>query len=133
LADVPALVASAKAAGSKVSLHMDVPDDEESAAMGICVYRLVQEGLSNASRHAPGEPVDVVVTYTRKRIQVQITNPSKMSPGAEHPELQPGHGIIGMRERVAALGGTIDVRMTREGRFVVAASLLRGQVNEKLR
>jgi signal transduction histidine kinase len=120
LSDVPDLVANARAAGSKVSLTMGMSDLAASAGTGICVYRLVQEALSNAARHAPGQPVDIALTGSRDRVVVRIANQSEF-PSGTCPELVPGLGIIGMRERVTGLGGSLEVGRTEDGRFVVAA------------
>jgi signal transduction histidine kinase len=126
IADITGLVANARAAGSKVSLTMDQSNLKISAATGICVYRLVQEALSNAARHAPGQLVDIGLTASRNRLVVRITNRLAF-PTATCSEVVPGHGIIGMRERVAGLRGTLEVGKTDDGQFVVAASLPRGR------
>ncbi|WP_315096800.1 histidine kinase [uncultured Cellulomonas sp.] len=96
--DVDDLVASAVAAGQPVDLSggwHDVPP-----ATGYVLYRAVQEGLTNARRHAAGTRTTVRRTQTADAVGFRMTNPADR--GAE-----PGRGLIGMRERVEALGGTM--------------------------
>jgi signal transduction histidine kinase len=96
--DVDDLVASAVAAGQPVELDgewNDVPP-----ATGYVLYRAVQEGLTNARRHATGEAAQLTRTQTGDAVGFRMTN------AADGPA-EPGRGLIGMRARVEALGGTM--------------------------
>jgi signal transduction histidine kinase len=81
----------------------------------------VQEALSNAIRHAPGAAVEVELTYhpTNLVIQVRNTAPTRAAP----PSGGAGHGLLGMRERVAMLGGTLTTGPTPDGGYEVVARL----------
>lgn len=83
----------------------------------LAVNRIVQECLTNAGKHAPGEKVDVVVDWTDDAVNVRVTNPAP-APG----DGPPGMGLPGMTERARLLGGTLDA--AHDGsRFTVSARL----------
>jgi signal transduction histidine kinase len=128
LADVPELVAAARRAGVAVALDGPPAWAPVPAGVGVCAYRIVQESLSNASRHAPGAPVSVTVGNDDQAVSLQVSN----GPGhaADPPDTGgradatgPGHGLAGMRERVALLGGTLTAGPAPGGGFVVSAIL----------
>lgn len=79
-------------------------------------YRIVQEALTNARRHAPGFPVDLVMTFHPSAVSVKVTNPAPATNGA-------GHGLRGMRERAALIGGRLTAGPATDGTFVVEATL----------
>ncbi len=123
LGDVPDLVAASQRAGVDVSLTM--PDIEASTSPGVelCAYRIVQEALANANRHALGSEVSVVVEGDDDALRLRVRN----GPGLTRPETniatRAGHGLAGMSERVAILGGELVTGEDSEGGFVVAAVL----------
>ncbi|MFD8871889.1 sensor histidine kinase, partial [Streptomyces sp. NPDC059590] len=90
----------------------------------LTAYRIVQEALTNARRHAPGAPVDVELHYAEGALRVTVRDigpvTGPMSPG---PAPGGGHGLLGMRERVAMAGGTLRTGHGPAGGFVVAAEL----------
>jgi signal transduction histidine kinase len=104
LTDLGTLVEHERAAGAQVSLQ--VPDLELPPALALAVYRTCQEGLTNARRHAPGAPVDVVVTVD-DGLRVRVVN--GVGPPRSGPGSGPGTetGLIGLAERVELLGGTL--------------------------
>jgi len=127
LADVPDLVASARRAGVAVALAGPASWDAVPAGVGVCAYRIVQESLSNASRHAPGAPVRVTVGHDLGAVSLHVSNgpghalvPATAGPGEA---AGPGHGLAGMRERVALLGGTLTAGPAPGGGFIVSAIL----------
>jgi signal transduction histidine kinase len=85
-------------------------------AVDQAAYRIVQEALTNAARHG-ASGVELEVVYGDAALELAIANESR--DGSAHVE---GHGIVGMRERAALLGGRIEVT-TGGGRFRVSASL----------
>jgi signal transduction histidine kinase len=87
----------------------------------LSAYRIVQEALSNAMRHAPGSHVQVDVGYRPDGLALQIRNDAVPPPFP--PLAGGGHGIIGMRERTAMLGGTLNAAPTEDGGFQVTALL----------
>ena len=117
LGQLAELVASARAAGVAVGLTTS-GIDRVPATAGLAAYRIVQEALANAARHAPGRPVSVEVRGLADRLEVVVRNPlARPVP----PQLG-GHGLVGMRERAALLGGTLTAR-PEESDFVVTATL----------
>jgi signal transduction histidine kinase len=102
--DLPALVDGFRRAGLEVREEIDGRLDAVPLAPGLTAYRLVQESLSNAVKHAPGLPVDLRVRVDADALSIGVRNPV---PGAAPRALSGGHGIRGMTERVELLGGTI--------------------------
>jgi signal transduction histidine kinase len=84
----------------------------------LSAYRIVQEALSNASRYAPGAHVSVVVGYGRLQLRISVSDNGSASPAAVRAG--GGHGLVGMRERVAMLGGTLTAGTQDEGFAVIA-------------
>jgi signal transduction histidine kinase len=129
LADLPALVDSARRAGVEVALSVPVDLGTVPAGIGVCAYRIVQESLSNASRHAPGATVTVQVDQDAQDVQLRVAN----GPGGPVPhwghERQHGHGLTGMRERVALLGGSLAAGPTPGGGFEVSVVLPLGRTS----
>nr|WP_236071480.1 histidine kinase [Streptomyces polyasparticus] len=116
------LVESARTAGAKVTL--DVTVGEVPAAVGAAVYRIVQEALTNAVRHA-GAGVKVAVRVRPEggwglRVSVEDEGPEGAAPVSTGT---PGYGLVGMRERVRSVGGTLDAAPRAAGGFAVTAVL----------
>ncbi len=89
----------------------------------LTAYRLVQEALTNARRHAPGAAVDVELHYTRDTLRLRVRD---NGPGRSTEDTAPGHGLLGMRERAAAVGGMLRTGASPAGGFVVEAALPTG-------
>ena len=89
--------------------------------MGYAAYRVVQEALTNARKHAPGAPVTVDLDTTSHLLTVQVSTPLDGTPAAASG----GQGLVGMRERVEALGGRLLSGPVGD-HFVVEAILPRG-------
>ncbi|WP_227468034.1 sensor histidine kinase [Microbacterium sp. YJN-G] len=113
--DIPALVDSTRRAGAPVDLTHEV-EGEISAAVQIAVYRIVQESLSNAVRHAPGSSIGVSVTTAGDDVQVVVRN----TPVPPSDPGTPGHGLRGMTERATLLGGEIHADRDGDGWTVSA-------------
>ncbi|WP_265522833.1 sensor histidine kinase [Oerskovia flava] len=119
--DIAALVEAARGAGQDVELTAALPS--LPATQGYVLYRAAQEALTNARRHAPGQAVSMTVTATGDAAELRVTNPLDQTDGAAPGHL-PGRGLIGMRERVEALGGSLTAQVSDDGRaFVVVATL----------
>jgi signal transduction histidine kinase len=134
LGDLPALIEDARRAGLAIKLSQHGPLDGLPAAVGVCGYRIVQESLSNAGRHAPGAAISVAVAVKPRLVLVKISNgpPAAARNGATAPAMTVngrghGHGLAGMRERVALLGGTFAAGPTQGGGFEVTAELPAGE------
>jgi signal transduction histidine kinase len=97
----------------------------------LAAYRIVQEALTNARRHAAGAAVDVELQFTDERLELRIRDngPGPPTAGQAEPELGPhdpglhGHGLLGMRERAAAVGGELHTGPAPGGGFLVKATL----------
>jgi signal transduction histidine kinase len=120
LADVPELIEAARRAGMTVALANGAAAAEPPGAVGLAAYRIVQEALANAARHAPGAPVRVVLRPDGAALDLRVENGGGRP--AEGPHRPPGHGLTGMRERARLLGGTFTAGPAEEG-FVVVARL----------
>ncbi|WP_329005824.1 histidine kinase [Kribbella sp. NBC_00709] len=121
LQELGALVDSFTAAGVKVDWSPpdsigDLPDVIELTA-----YRIVQESLTNVLKHAPGAPAEVRLTRTSSALTIAIHNPAPSTSAGDHRS--GGHGLVGMRERVAAVGGTLSAGPMADGGFAVHAVL----------
>jgi len=120
LADIPELVTSAQRAGMTATL--DVAEGEAPPeAVGLTAYRIVQEALANASRHAPGAAVRVEIRPWTSDLSLRVHNGPPLSE--PQPGAGDGHGIAGMRERVGLLGGELTTGPTSDGGFAVAVRL----------
>jgi signal transduction histidine kinase len=93
----------------------------------LAAYRIVQEALTNARRHAPGAAVDVELHYTASGLDLQVRDngpgPADEPAGAADGPGPRGHGLVGMRERAVAVGGELQVGAAPGGGFLVAARL----------
>ncbi|MFG2019853.1 sensor histidine kinase [Actinomadura geliboluensis] len=130
LADVPGLVRESRRAGARVVLEDGVLDPGSVPdRVGRHAYRIVQEGLTNARKHAPGADVRVVLDAGGD-LDIEIVNglppgpPAAALPGVL-PGVLPGAGagLVGLAERVALLGGTLEHGRTGDGRFRLRARL----------
>jgi signal transduction histidine kinase len=123
LSDLPTLIDAARQAGVQVDLSLPTALDQVPVSVGLCAYRIVQESLSNAGRHAPGAEVAVSVDHDVGSITLRVANgPGRTArPGGNGH--RPGHGLAGMRERVALLGGSLSAVPAPGGGFVVCAVL----------
>lgn len=116
-ADIAALVNAATSAGDEVSATLDGLETV-LATPGHVAFRVAQEALTNARRHAPGVPVEVLAQGDGAGgVRVRVSNPSPLTAVPEA-----GAGLTGMAERVAAVGGELDTEI-RGGEFVVEARL----------
>ncbi|MBP2705044.1 hypothetical protein JOL79_14605 [Microbispora sp. RL4-1S] len=103
---VERLVDAFRETGGQVTLRVTGLVPPLPAPHGLAVYRLVQEALTNAAKHAPGAPVDVHFSFTDDGLAVSVTNDAV---AAAATPVSGGNGLVGMRERIAAVGGTLTV------------------------
>ncbi|WP_206784871.1 sensor histidine kinase [Amycolatopsis sp. MtRt-6] len=118
LASLEDLVDGVAATGARVELSLPDPLPAVPDQVGRAVYRVVQESLTNAGKHAPHAAVDVRLAVTGDRLTVEVTN--RLTP---HGSTVPGsgYGLVGMRERVELAGGDLRTGPTGDGRFRVLA------------
>jgi signal transduction histidine kinase len=122
LADLDALLAEVGKAGLAVRLRVEGVRPELPAGVDLSAYRIVQEALTNVVKHAGPARAQVVVCYGDQEVAVEITDDGKGAPG-DGRTAKVGHGIIGMRERVALFGGDLEAGPMPGGGFRVAARL----------
>jgi signal transduction histidine kinase len=116
---VPDLIDAARAAGTHVRMIVHGRVLPLSPGVDLAAYRIVQEALTNARKHAPGAAVDVELGYTSYTLRLRVRD---NGPGAASGD-GAGHGLLGMRERVAAVGGTLHTGPADGGGFAVEADL----------
>lgn len=121
---VEELLGRAVASGVPVRWEREGPAPALSPLIERGVYRVVQEALTNATKHAPGSPVRVSIAHDadRDRTHVRIVDAGPL-PGGVPGEQAGGHGLAGLRERVTVLGGTLHTGPYEEGGFQVSATL----------
>jgi signal transduction histidine kinase len=133
------LVDGARKAGLPVRLEVHGPPRPLPTGVDLSAYRIVQEALSNAGRHARGSNVEVEVSYGKDRVEVTVTDDghgaatardgraaqrgSAPQRGGAGDGPARGHGLLGMSERVAMLGGSLQAGPLPQGGFQVHASL----------
>ena len=119
LAEIPDLVQEARAGGMDVDLSLCLPAAPPPPSLQLAAFRVVQEALTNARRHAPGAPVRVRVDGDGPALDVEVHSgvgvPDRSVDGG-------GHGLVGMRERVRMHGGTLSAGAVPDG-FLVRARL----------
>jgi signal transduction histidine kinase len=113
------LVAQVEEAGMPVTLRVEGDRLELSPGVDLSAYRIVQEGLTNALKHAKGANAEVVVRYIDSSVELEIADDGPGIPSGDGM----GHGLVGMRERVALYGGTIEAGPRDGGGFVLRAQL----------
>ncbi|MEV4111637.1 histidine kinase [Nonomuraea sp. NPDC049695] len=124
LRDLDALVESVRRAGVPVKLVIGDPPPAPSPVVSLTAYRIVQEALSNVVRHAPGAATTVTIDDAGDELTVEVEN--ERPTGTTTPPAGSGLGLVGMRERVTALGGRLTASAAEGGGFTVRASLPKG-------
>jgi signal transduction histidine kinase len=123
LAQLPSLLDECRAAGMKVRAHIDVPDvGAVPEALGRTAYRVVQEGLTNARKHAPGAAASVSVAHDEQGRNLVVEVVSGSSPAAM-PTDAAGAGLVGLAERLSLVGGHLEHGRDAGGDFVLRATL----------
>ncbi|MEU9144571.1 sensor histidine kinase [Streptomyces sp. NPDC048349] len=117
---VPELVERVRAIGLDATLTIEGQRQDVPAAVGRTVYRIVQESLTNTARHADAATASVRIDCRADAVAVRIDDDGKAAPGTAGA---PGIGLLGMRERVTALGGRLLAEPAAEGGFTVRAEL----------
>jgi signal transduction histidine kinase len=115
------LVAGARGAGLAVETAVGGTPRPLPTGVEVSAYRIVQEALSNAMRHAPGSRVRVELAYTPAALRLCVVNGPPRAAASTLPG--PGHGLLGMRERAAMLGGELTAAPTAGGGYAVTAVL----------
>jgi signal transduction histidine kinase len=126
------LVERTRTGGQPIDLIEDGDQRALPPAVGLAVYRVVQEGLTNAVKYAAGQPTVVQVGQRDGRVEVEVANqasPVPLSAGARRV-LSGGRGLAGLRDRVGALGGELTADPQPDGSFLVRAVIPAGGGHE---
>jgi signal transduction histidine kinase len=124
LDQIDELIKTVRATGTSVDLTVSGTPGALTELGDVAAYRILQEALTNATKHAPQAPVDVALTWSPTGLDLRVTNPDDRNTHRRGP-LPPGagHGLIGMRERAEASGGTLETAQPVGAMFVVRAVL----------
>lgn len=119
LTDLESLYAHVRSSGVDLSVDVDpAPQSEPPASVQLAIYRILQESLTNALRHADGAPVKVVQRWLSDRVELSVSNhvahDSEVKAG--------GHGLVGMRERAQLVGGTLEAGL-EDDTFLVRSTI----------
>ncbi|MFF4475364.1 histidine kinase [Streptomyces sp. NPDC001599] len=121
---VDELVASSRAAGATVELHRSGAERPLTPAVDRAAYRIAQEGLTNAHKHAPGAPITVALRYEPDSLVVEVANgPVPAGVPAAPPAISGQQGLTGLRERARLVGGMVHTGLTPGGGFRLAGVL----------
>jgi signal transduction histidine kinase len=123
IALVDELVARASATGLAISCRFSGSADGLSDEASDAAYRVVQEGITNALKHAPGASVEVVITGLDGHVEIAVVNGPAAAPASGLERVGGGHGLAGMRERVRACGGALTAGPVDGGGWQVLARL----------
>ena len=120
LAQLPALVERARAAGVPVTLKVEGEPRALPASLDLSAFRIVQEALTNVSKHATGAPASVRVVWRDDALALRVLDTGTGRAPRANAE---GHGLVGMRERVKLHGGSLQTGALPGGGFEVSAEL----------
>jgi signal transduction histidine kinase len=126
LAALDALVQGVRDAGLDVGVVVDGPPRELPASVDLAAFRVVQEALTNALKHAPEQPVAVHLDYAGDELVVRVAATGPGTPAGAGPAGAAGFGLVGLRERARAVGGQLEAGATADGGFLVSARLPTG-------
>jgi signal transduction histidine kinase len=117
---VPELVERARMTGLDATLTIEGQRHDVPTAVDQTAYRIVQESLTNIARHAAGATASIRINYRPDTLTIRVDDDGKATPDTAP---MPGVGLLGMRERVTALGGHLRAEPRSEGGFTVQAEL----------
>jgi signal transduction histidine kinase len=121
---LPELIEKHRGAGGNAEIFVQGDPRSLSATIELSAYRIVQESLTNARRHAPGANVQVELTYLPDRLAVRVRDNGHGATLVLDPRSAGGgHGLLGMQERATMLGGRFSAGPATEGGFLVEAEL----------
>jgi signal transduction histidine kinase len=122
VSSLPELIENVRQTGLSVDYQVTGTPRDLPALLGLTAYRIVQEGLTNTLKHAgPGAQTSVLLDYGREMLTVVVTDDGRgagLAPGSD-----PGHGLIGMRQRASISGGTVNAGPKVGGGYEVIARL----------
>ncbi|MEU6687442.1 sensor histidine kinase [Streptomyces sp. NPDC046832] len=123
LAQLDALVARVRAAGTPVSVGVSLPSEPLPSGVDLAAYRVVQEALTNTIKHARGAEASVAIGYTDDCLEIEVTDTGGVKDAP--PVESNGRGHMGLRERLAVYDGELTAGPTPDGGYRVAARIPR--------
>jgi signal transduction histidine kinase len=120
LGDLSRLVAEVESAGVPVSVRYEGARTELPPGVDLTAYRIVQEGLTNAIKHAGQARAIVTIGYEPGVVRLEVVDDGR---GVNGSSTGGGHGLLGMRERVGVYGGTLETGPVIGGGYRIAARL----------
>jgi signal transduction histidine kinase len=122
VSSLPELIENVREAGLPVEYEITGRPRELPALLGLTAYRIVQEGLTNTLKHAgPGARTCVTLDFGSEMLTVVVTDDGR--GGGVAPSTDPGHGLVGMRQRASVSGGTVSAGPKAGGGYEVVAKL----------
>ena len=119
MAALPALVEQVREAGLPVELELEGEQQQLAAGLDLAAYRIVQEALTNALKHAAGAATRIRIRYAPRRLELAVDDDGPGAPAIDGN----GHGLVGMRERAELYRGTLEAGPRAGGGFSVRAEL----------
>jgi signal transduction histidine kinase len=123
LEHVDTLVDQARQGGLSVEVHTEGRPHTLSPGVDLAAYRIVQEALTNAVKHAGPARAQLVLRYGRDQLEIEVCDDGRGPSPAHDERADPGHGLVGMTERVALYGGALSAGPRNGGGFAVRARL----------
>ena len=123
LGDLDSLVAEVVRSGLTVHVRIDGERPQVPAGVDLSAYRIVQEALTNVIKHAGRANTSVAVRYAHDAVTVEVDDDGPARSGPVPVQSPPGHGLVGMRERVAIYDGDFEAGFRGSGGFHIAARL----------
>jgi len=129
LGDLRSLIATFQTAGTRIECFVTGESGDVGPGLGVTVYRIVQEALTNAVKHAPGSRIVVRIRVDADEIRIQVTDDGRSADASSTEQVAPGPpgaglGLVGIRERVSLFGGRFSARPSDQG-WTVSATLPR--------
>jgi signal transduction histidine kinase len=127
LGDLDALVADARAAGVDARLSIEGACRALSPTVDLSAYRIAQEALTNVVRHAGAARAEITLRYGPAQVELRVEDDGGTPPrtaGTVTTAGADGHGLVGMRERVALFGGSLETHPRRDGPGYVVHAVL---------
>lgn len=122
ISSLPELIENVREAGLSVDYQVTGTPRDLPALLGLTAYRIVQEGLTNTLKHAgPGARTSVHLDFGREMLTVVVSDDGR--GGGVAPSTDPGHGLVGMRQRASISGGTVNAGPKAGGGYEVIAKL----------
>jgi signal transduction histidine kinase len=119
LEQIERLVETTREAGLPVDLRIEGDPVQLAGGVDLTAYRLVQEGLTNALKHARASRAEVVLRYSDARVELTVSDDGRGDGGGPSG----GHGLLGLRERVAVYGGELEAGPRADGGYRLRATL----------